>query len=209
MGAQRVHRAYLLLVPFIGMALFCIFYVIAAIYYPGGSYVNPDQIGFSFLDNYLCDLLDSNAINGNENIARIPSRIAFGILCLTLIFIWYQIPRLFKTKNFNHDLIRVCGIIAMLAAFFLASGTHDTIVYTAGIVGSVAFLATFIELFKEGYYKLFILGICCLVLILVNFVVYETGNNRNILPIIQKITFIICISWFLLLMVSIHKKLTL
>lgn len=209
MGAQRVHRAYLLLVPFIGMALFCIFYVIAAIYYPGGSYVNPDQIGFSFLDNYLCDLLDSNAINGNENIARIPSRIAFGILCLTLIFIWYQIPRLFKTKNFNHDLIRVCGIIAMLAAFFLASGTHDTIVYTAGIVGSVAFLATFIELFKEGYYKLFILGICCLVLILVNFVVYETGNNRNMLPIIQKITFIICISWFLLLMVSIHKKLTL
>lgn len=209
MGAQRVHRAYLLLVPFIGMALFCIFYVIAAIYYPGGSYVNPDQIGFSFLDNYLCDLLDSNAINGNENIARIPSRIAFGILCLTLIFIWYQIPRLFKTKNFNHDLIRVCGIIAMLAALFLASGTHDTIVYTAGIVGSVAFLATFIELFKEGYYKLFILGICCLVLILVNFVVYETGNNRNILPIIQKITFIICISWFLLLMVSIHKKLTL
>ena len=209
MGIRSFHKNYVLLIPFIGMGLFVLFYVIAAIFYPGGSYADPDQIGFSFLDNYLCDLLDNHAINGNENNARIPSRIAFGFLCFALIFIWYQIPRLFKTRNFNHHLIRVCGILSMLTAIFIASGTHDTIVYTAGIVGSVAFMTTFIELFKDGYYKLLIMGICCLVLILVNYVIYETGINRYVLPVIQKITFIICISWFLLLMVSIHKKLTL
>ena len=209
MGIRSFHKNYVLLIPFIGMGLFVLFYVIASILYPGGSYGNPDQVGFSFLDNYFCDLLDNNAIKGGENIARIPSRIAFGFLCFTLIFIWYHIPKLFKTKNFNHHLIRVCGIMAMLVVMFLASGIHDTIVYTAGILGSVAFLATFVELFKEGHYKHFIFGICCLVLILINYVVYETGINRNMLPVIQKITFIICISWFLLLMVSIHKKLTL
>ena len=209
MGARRALKVHLLLVPFIGMGLFLILYVIAAFYYPGGSYADPDQIGFSFLDNYLCDLLDNYAINGNENNARIPSRIAFGFLCFTLIFIWYNIPRLFKTRNFNHHLIRVCGILSMLTAMFIASGTHDTIVYMAGIVGIVAFMATLMELFKEGRYKLLIMGLCCLVLILINYVIYEMGINRNMLPVIQKMTFIICISWFLLLMFSIHKKLTL
>lgn len=208
MGAHRVHRAYLLLVPFIGMGLFLIFYVIAALYYPGGSNADANQIGFSFLDNYLCDLLDNYAINGNENNAKIPSRIAFGFLCFTLLFIWYHIPRLFKTRNFNHHFIRVCGILSMLTAMFIASGTHDTVVYIAGIVGIVAFMVTFMELFKEGRYKLLIMGIICLVLILLNYVIYETGINRNMLPVIQKITFIICISWFLLLMVSVHNKLT-
>ena len=208
MGIRSFHKNYVLLIPFIGMGLFVLFYVIATILYPGGSYANPAQIGFSFLDNYLCDLLDNHAINGDENTARIPSRIAFGILCFTLIFIWYHIPRLFKTKNFNHHLIRVCGIMAMLVAMFLASGIHDTIVYIAGVFGIVAFIATFVELFKEGHYKHLIIGICCLVMILANYVVYETGINRNLLPVIQKITFIICISWFLLLTVSIHKKLT-
>ena len=209
MGAQHVLKSHLLLVPFIGMGLFLILYLIAAFYYPGGSYKYPDHIGFSFLDNYLCDLLDNYAINGNENNAKIPSRIAFGFLCFTLIFIWYHIPRLFKTRNFNHHLIRVCGILSMLTAMFIASGTHDTIVYMAGIVGIVAFMATFMELFKEGHYKLLIIGLGCLVLIFINYVIYETGINRDTLPVIQKITFIICISWFLLLMVSIHKKLTL
>ena len=209
MGARRVLKTHLLLVPFIGMGLFLILYFIAAFYYPGGSYADPDQIGFSFLDNYLCDLLDNYAINGNENNARVPSRIAFGFLCFTLIFIWYHIPRLFKKRNFNHRLIRVCGILSMLIAMFIASGTHDTIIYMAGIVGIVAFMVTFMELFNEGHYKLLIMGLCCLVLILINYVIYETGINRNILPVIQKITFIIGISWFLLLMVSIYKKLTL
>ena len=54
----------ILFIPLLGMLLFVILYVIAAYHYPGGSYVNPSQSGFSFRYNYLCDLLDNFAIDG-------------------------------------------------------------------------------------------------------------------------------------------------
>ena len=67
----------LLLLPYAGMAIFVILYVIAALEYPGGSYAEPNVEGFSFWHNYLCDLLDKRAINGSINTARYHARWSF------------------------------------------------------------------------------------------------------------------------------------
>ncbi|MGB5462070.1 MAG: hypothetical protein WBM92_01770, partial [Aureibaculum sp.] len=76
-----------LLIPFAGMFLFIGFYILSAFLYPGGSYKDPNSTVFSFANNYLCDLLDTYAINGELNIASTMARIAFGILCFTMIYI--------------------------------------------------------------------------------------------------------------------------
>ena len=203
---QKRKDLYIVAIPIIGMSLFLIFYTIAAILYPGGSYKNPTSTGFNFSHNYLCDLLDAQAINGEINMASTPSRIAFGILCVTMIYIWYQLPKLFGNNAFNHQVIRITGILSMLIALFLASQTHDIIVYAAGIMGFTASIATFIELYKQRILDLLSMGILSLVLIILNYSIYASGYFISALPIIQKVTFAFCILWFLMLIMATYKR---
>jgi len=208
MGSLDKRRdLYIIVIPSIGMSLFLIFYGIAAFLYPGGSFSDPTSTNFSFNNNYLCDLLDSQAINGEINTASTTSRIAFGFLCVTMIFIWYQLPKLFGNITFKRQLIRITGILSMLIALFLASHIHDVIVYAAGITGFIAYIITFIELYKHRFFGLLSFGIISLVLILLNYSIYAYGYWITALPIIQKVTFVYAISWFLMLMVATYKRL--
>ncbi|GAA4937096.1 hypothetical protein GCM10023314_06800 [Algibacter agarivorans] len=195
------------LLPLIGIALFVIFYIIAAIYYPGGSYAAPNRPGFSFKNNYLCDLLDNHAINGAFNSARIYARIALAILCLSLILLWYYLPKLFNRKNKAQTIMSIAGMLSMVITLFLASEVHDIIVRTAGVFGVTALLIAFIELYNANYYKLLIHGIICLFFFLTNYYIYETEILIDKLPVIQKITFLSCMSWFVLLSIHSYRKL--
>lgn len=199
----------ILLIPLVGMGLFLVLYLLAAFNYPGGSWVSPNQDGFSFWHNYLCDLLDIYAINGETNSARPYAIAALGLLCIALFWLWYNLPRLFKTKNFNQKVMKGSGILSLLTIFFLASGNHDKIVRIAGVLGIIAFVTCSIELFKTGYKYLFFAGILCLSVFLINYYIYETGLFIKSLPVIQKITFVLFISWFICLDVALYRKLML
>jgi hypothetical protein len=199
-------KANILILPLVGMGLFVLLYVIAALQYPGGSWAEPDNSGFSFWNNYLCDLLDYNAINGELNTARYFARIALGILCVSLLVLWYYLPNLFAYRSSNRTIMWASGIMALLVTFFLTSGTHDITVRIAGVFGAIAFITCFIELFKAGHYKLFTFGILCLGIFLVNYYIYETGTFIRMLPIIQKVTFTCFILWFFFLDILFYKK---
>jgi hypothetical protein len=188
------------------MLLFILFYVIAAFHYPGGSYVARAQPGFSFEHNYLCDLLDDITISGEINTARFYARISLGFLCASLIILWAYLPRLFDVKRKIHVLISGCGILSMLITVFLALGSHDIVVRIAGFFGAIALLLTFRQLYKAHYGKLLFLGIVSMVLFLANYYIYETGVLIERLPLIQKFTFISCLSWFVILNILLLKK---
>ena len=190
-----------------GMILFVVFYIIAAMRYPGGSYSFPNQIGFNLKANYLCDLLDSQTINGLQNTARTYARMALAILCFSLILLWLYLPKLFTVKSKCQIIMSVAGILSMVITLFLASEVHDIIIRIAGVFGTLALILAVFELYKDRYVMLFFLGIICLVLFLTNYYIYETELLLYTLPLIQKITFIFCISWFILLNRALHKKL--
>ena len=197
----------LLLLPLLGMGLFVFFYVIAALRYPGGSWVEPDQEGFSFWYNYLCDLLDQNAINGELNTARFHARAALGFLCISVILLWSYLPRLFSNKSLNLKLMWFTGIASLITIMLLAADTHDSTVRIAGFLGGVALISCFVELFKARYYKLFTFGMVCFIVFLINYYCYETGLFLHSLPMIQKITFVLFLVWFVLLDISMYHKL--
>jgi hypothetical protein len=179
----------------------------AALYYPGGSYTSTEQVGFSFTNNYLCDLLDDRAINGAVNSGRVYARMALALLCCSIILVWYFAPQLFPGKSKNQTLMSATGIMSMVTTFFLASGIHDTILRIAGIFGFIALLSALAILYKHKYYKLFIIGILCFIQFLVNFYIYESGIMLDYLPLIQKVTFASCICWFMLLNIAIYRRL--
>ena len=196
----------ILYLPLIGMALFILLYVLSAFLYPGGSWKFQQAEGFSFWHNYLCDLLDEYAINGELNSARYVSRIALGFLCGGLLLLWYHLPNLFDSSNRNQKIMWSSGILALVTTCFLSAGNHDFTVRLAGIFGTLAFILCFIELFRNRFYKLVYFGIACLLIFIVNYYIYESGNYIRALAIIQKITFLSFISWFVWINLLLIKK---
>jgi len=205
---KNITNPAITLLSLVGIVLFIFFYIIAAINYPGGSDIAQNQTGFSFKNNYLCDLLDNQAINGALNSARIYASIALAILCFSLILLWYHLPKLFDRKNKTQTIMSITGILSLIITLFLASGIHDIIIRIAGVFGVAALLISFIELYKANYYKLLIFGIICLLLFLTNYYIYETEILIDKLPLIQKVTFLSFCNWFVLLSICIYRKLS-
>lgn len=197
----------LLYIPMAGMTLFVLFYVLAALHYPGGSVFNSAQPGFSFIDNFLCDLLDDFAMNGEINSAKAYARASLGSLSFAVILLWLYIPRIFEAGFWLHILISLSGILSMVIIMFLSADTHDLVTYIAGAAGFTAILLTEYRLYLNHYYKEFIVGVISLLLVLANYYSYETGLLYDWLPLLQKFTFTCCIFWFLTLNVLLIKKL--
>jgi len=190
------HMNWKRFLPFVGMGLFILFYLVAASRYPGGSWADPSQVGFSWRHNYLCDLLDTQALNGELNVGRYWARVALGVLCAGLLLLWYQLPDLMDPSPVLRRVLRLSGAAAFGTTIFLNSGTHDLTVRIAGIFGMVALLSAVIGLWRSGHLWISLLGGWCLGIFLLNYAVYETGSFIRMLPLIQKITFASFLGWF-------------
>lgn len=204
---MEIKKKNILLLPLAGMGLFVLLYLMAAYFYPGGSHAFPNAIGFSFWNNYLCDLLDSYAVNGMHNPAQWYSRSALLVLCSSLIFLWYHLPKLFVGKSRNLTLMRFTGIAALTITLFMGAADHDVVVLIAGVFGTVALISVLVQLFWTQLYALFIFGVCCLSIFLVNYYIYESGSFIQILPVVQKFTFLSFICWFVALDICLYKRL--
>ncbi|MGB5430515.1 MAG: hypothetical protein WBM94_12640, partial [Eudoraea sp.] len=58
------------LLPTVGILIFIGLYIYAASLYPGGSQLDSNSLGFDWMNNYWCNLMNENGMNGLENPAR-------------------------------------------------------------------------------------------------------------------------------------------
>ncbi len=184
-----------LLLPFFAIATFIALYILAAYYYPGGNDANKAQVGFDILQNYWCDLLGGQAKNGAPNPSRPIAIVAMIILFSGLAVFWYHVPNLFNENKTSNRIIRWCGVISMLTATLLFTPYHDPVINIAGLFGIISFVATFIALYKFRYRGLLALGIFALLMCFINYIIYFSGNFISLLPVFQKVAFIICLTW--------------
>src|SRR5688572_19298437 len=203
---KRPDYAYIIL-PLAGICIFILLYIVAAILYPGGSEYDGSAKGFSCQNNYWCELLNSYAENKEVNSARPVAIIAMAVLALRLVSFWYHIPKLFNFQSYLNITIRSAGIFSMAVLPFLFTGSHDAVINIAGVLGITSMIIVQAGLFKIRFYSLFFLGIICIILCLVNNYIYYTKNGLPHLPVIQKITFIFFLSWFVCLNLQLYKKL--
>lgn len=186
-----------LYIPVLAMVLFVGLYAVAAFTYPGGSWNDPSHIGFNFWNNYLCDLLDTHAVNGELNPARFWSRAALAVLCTGLFYLWYHLPILFTKRGNGVRVMWWAGLLAFCTTLFLSADTHDISVWISGIIGTIALITLIIELIRNSYTRLYPLGIICVGVFMVNYGIYETRFGIEILPAFQKLTFTLFLLWFL------------
>lgn len=189
-------KSILVLAPIFGTVLFVTLYMVAALLYPGGSQVDKNAVGFSWINNYWCSLLDENAINGQHNPAKPFAMIAMFILCLTLIFFWFLFPKHINAdKNLKH-VIQISGTVAMSIAFFLFTNIkHDLVTNLASFFGLIATIGVLVGLYKAKWPKLFTFGLLNILLVVLNNYVYYTKGLIVYLPVIQKISFIAFLVW--------------
>ena len=182
--------------PIFGTVLFVVLYIIAAVLYPGGSQVDKNSVGFSWLNNYWCNLLNENAINGQHNPAKPVALAGMFVLCLTLTFFWFLFPRQINVSRNLKLVIQISGTLAMTIAFFLFTNiNHDLVTNLASTFGLIATVGTFVGLYKKKWFGLFTFGLLNILLVVANNYVYYTKGLIIYLPLIQKISFAAFLIW--------------
>ncbi len=199
-------NTYWLLLPAWGMFLFVILYVVAASAYPGGSDADKAATGFSWQHNYWCELMATDSQNGKPNAARPIAILAMMVLAISLSIFWFTIPRLFTYKRTGSQIIRYSGIASMLVLPLLLTGFHDTVINIAALFGCIAIIGLLVNLFRHKMYRLFYLGIFCLLLCGINNYVYYSSHLLQHLPVIQKISFLFFLLWFILHSLKLYRK---
>jgi len=195
-----------ILTPFIGSCLFVILYVIATFLYPGGSGADKTAIGYSWTNNYWCNLLSEKAINGQTNSARLVAVVAMFVLCLSLSAFWIQFPALTQLKKYHKLLIQVAGTFCMLASFLLLTSIdHDLAINTSSAFGLVAMTGTLIALYQLRWKWLFVFGLFDLLLVALNNYLYHS-DEMMYLPIVQKFSFLSFLIWFSCISINLYQR---
>jgi hypothetical protein len=180
----------------IGIGIFLALYILASLFYPGGSNFDTHAKGFSWLHNYYCDLLSTYAKNEQINIAQPIAIGAMFVLCISLMHFWYLIPIRLKTNTKLGRIIRVSGIVSMLFCMLLFTNMdHDMVTNFGSFFGVVALIATMFVIFKNKRYTLFYFGCFIILLVGINNILYYSIDAIQYLPVIQKITFVAFLVW--------------
>ena len=175
---------------YIGIFLFVILNFISMLTYPGGTIIEPDTKGYSFFYNFLSNLGESTAKNGEDNIV---SAYLFNssMLTLALSYFLFYVSYLRIQLKFNRNKIlnffSFSTIIISLVSFVLVgvfsadNSTFDIHVFFVKVAFRLLLIHCFIQLFivyksKLSKGMLVSSSIFCFILLLF-IIVMEYGPN--------------------------------
>jgi hypothetical protein len=175
-----------------------LFLVIATLYYPGGSILDKNAVGFDWSKNFFSNLFLPNALNGTLNPSRIWALIGmvFNSIGYGLFFI--HTSRKIPHKHTKLVLISI-GVVNMLFTFLIATPLHDIMVTVSSTLTMLGlfYITIFILKTKIHWLKLF----CIVSLLIFYSTLYLYGaGNWGLLAVMQKVTFL-C---FMLLVLTIE-----
>ncbi len=194
------------LLPSLGIIIFIILYFIATWYYPGGNQIDAYANGFSWIQNYWCNLLNTDAINGERNTAHSIAIFAMLILCLALGIFWYTFPQHVHLNKRNRLFIQIPGILSMLTCLFLFTGDHDVVINAASSLGLIAVAGVLVALWQLKWQTLFWIGMFNILPVVINNLLYYTPGYLFYLPLVQKITFAFFLVWICGVNYQLYRK---
>lgn len=179
----------------LALVVFTLTLVLSLTLYPGGNQENKQAVGFSWMHNYWCNLMNEEAMNGMPNPARPFAIAAWVMLCGLLTLFFIRFSRQSVLGKGWRQLIAVTGVGAMLAALWLFTSWHDEATIIASILGGMALVGVIYDrVLRKQQSDLYIGGLC-IALIAANNYIYYTGSGLYYLPLIQKITFVAILGW--------------
>ncbi len=180
----------------IGLAVSMIFLLISTYYYPGGSQLDKNSLGFDWANNYLCNLFNEKAVNGAYNPARFLAIVGMFFLCTSIALFFIRFSKKISRKK-DANIIQYSGIGAMFCTFLVITPYHDVMTIFAGTFGLITIFYITVFTFKSKLTVFKYLSVVCLVILYLNNYIYYTQNFLYLLPILQKISLLSLIIWLL------------
>lgn len=140
------------------------FYAIASSLYPGGTWADRSTTGYSFWENYLCDVLIETARNGQPNPGKLYGMVAFFLLLVNFVFLYLLLDRLLTEDS---SVLRKIASWAFLLTVLAFIGTvvtdpvakpisnHVIAVLFAVAGGLVATVIPLVSLWREAKHRSF------------------------------------------------------
>jgi hypothetical protein len=184
----------------------------AMVLYHGGTGWDAGAPGYSFWDNYLCDLLRREAIDGAPNAVGATLAAAAMISLLAgLVPFWLELPRLLGARSRIAPLARALGLLSVagvVGVVLLPSDRFGAIHGLAVVVAAVpGLLASFLAVLglarhEEAPRVAAAVGAAWLGFAAVDFVFYArhlaAGNEGSpLLPAAQKVALVCLMAWML------------
>ena len=193
--------------PFVGMVVFFLVFIIAATLYPGGTPNDPSVIGFDWKANYWCNLLNTHALNGEVNSARPLAIFGMVALCGSMIVFFHQFAFLLVAHPFWKRTIQIGGVGSMVFAALMFTPQHDLVTILSSLFGTLAALGIIREIYRSDWRHLKVTGLLGLLLLGLNNLIYHTGFLLVYLPLVQKITLVVVLGWIWVLNLRLRKAL--
>lgn len=175
-----------LIIPFSGLILFGVLTTVAILFYPGGNRFEPAAMGYSFFDNFWCDLLDKITHRGEPNAGRPFAVLANIIFPLSMIPLWIEIPNKYAPSFRLMRATQVFGIGAMFTAALVFSPFHDNMIILNSITLGPALLLLTYFYFKAKKRVLLSLMLVPTILACLNFSFWFLQVNVRFVPAGQK-----------------------
>jgi hypothetical protein len=186
------------LLPVAGVVVFVGLYAVAAWLYPGGTREDPGRTGFSFVDNYWCDLLDRTTYGGRPNPSASVGVTAMVVLSAGLAVLWWTVPVLFPRARRTASLVRLAGLGSGVIAPCVATRFHDLAIHVSGLLAVIAFVATMTALGRRVGIGVRAVAALALGLSLATYLVWQTRVGLSLLPLVQKAAFAAFLGWIVL-----------
>ena len=184
------------LIP-ISFLAFISLYGVATLMYPGGSISTPESDHFLWSENYFCDMMNSKAMNGKHNSARLFSITALISLCIgiTSFFIWFASQ---KSCSDNSKLVlKISGITTMLFSCLIFTQWHNQLIILA-IVSGIIPLSIILNVILKNINSYDIALTIFVFTFLVGYVlIYYLNIMPNLHPIVQKCVVLIGFIWII------------
>lgn len=183
--------------PTVGCCLFLLLITIASINYPGGSEVDECSTGYSWVQNYLCDVIANVSHSNSHHHFHKVGLAAMISLCGGISMFFFFFTDWMKVKGPWRFVIKWMGLISMISAMFIFTDLHNIMIAVSSILALPALLGVFIILYRRKLFPFFYAGILILILLVINNVIYYTDYMVSILPQVQKLTCLTIIVWIM------------
>lgn len=193
-------------IPPIGILYFILIYFFSSNLYPGGSQADINSVGFDWLNNYWCNLLNEKGMNGQVNPARPYSILAMVLMCFSLMVFFLQFANTYSKSFIWSSIIKIGGVFSMFFAVLIFTQYHDLMIRISSLFGAFVLIGVFKELFGTKLLVYKISAVFCILLLGINNYIYYSNNYLEFLPLLQKITFAIVLLWVVGLNHEIIKK---
>jgi hypothetical protein len=190
----------------LGFTISILLLVIGGFYYPGGSPLDPDSVGFQWTQNYITNLLNPIAVNGAPNAGRIYGIMGAVVFGFTLGLGMLRFAQKTDAKGYTVPLTWLSIISMITAVLIVIPAVHDLMVLIGSIFNLLMFFYVTVVLIRSKLMLHKIVAIVFLASFYAICYMYFSRTALAYMPLAQKLYHVIQIVWVLRLEYTTKKE---